>query len=88
MKQPRATLLSWHFCLGQKPTLSIILKFNKEFELFLAPEKTYEKIFIQIEWKFDHFFAFRKQQFQIRFSRVPGHFWAYCSLTEKYEKIT
>jgi hypothetical protein len=48
---------------SKKPTLPIILKFNKKWGLFLAPERTYEKIFIQIEWKFDHFFALRKQRF-------------------------
>ncbi len=78
-----ASLLSGHFCLGQKPNLPIILKFYKKLGLFLAPEKTYEKIFIQIEWKFDHFFALRKQRFSIRFSRVcPDTFGAHCTFFE------
>jgi hypothetical protein len=50
--------------------------------LFLGPERTYRKIFIQIEWKFDHFFALRKQRFPVRFSLVSGHFW--CLLYNHY----
>ncbi len=52
--------------------------------LFLAPERTYEKIFIQIEWKFDHFFALRKQRFPIRFSRVSGHVWCLLYICQDF----
>jgi hypothetical protein len=55
-------------------------KIQQKIWVVQALERTYEKTFIQIEWKFDHFFALRKQLFPIRFSRVSGHFAAYCSL--------
>jgi hypothetical protein len=41
------------------------------------------------KWKFDHFFALRKQRFPIRFSRVSGHLWCllYIQTYDSFKRI-
>ncbi len=88
IKQKSAFLLwnSWvTIFLNNLSTVRILLPRTKTYPfhyfkikkkgLFLAPERTYTKIFIQIEWQFEYFFALRKHCFTIRFSRVSGYFW-------------
>jgi hypothetical protein len=62
--------------LGSSKTYpSHYFKILKKIRIVPSTRENLRKIFIQIKWKFDYFFALRKQRFPIRFSRVSGYFW-------------